>query len=518
MELRQILIFLHIFLQLTCIATTNITDDLICNILQAWHGLGWKVGTIVYHNDLQHTYRFRQRLAKLASMTQIGVSFIQAEEVRSNYFTSVSMATVFDWETLKRLIQLDGGRNDKVLLVHDKHTPLEEYMTWNYSASFYTLEHRDDNSIFSRIQTRPDNSKPIRNVWERNTDTGFFHEVFDMQGSVIKMVTLDWQPWFVLGPCKIDGYRDCISSGYVHELFSALGRIFNFTWRVDAVPSQEWGVVPANSDSWMEQNLTFQGVTSELIYDNYDLSPSGWFASPGRDLYMDFTFSYETDVMLAFFNKRKPSIDTGLFLRAFNSQVWTVLCITVISWFLLQFLCSEIFGKFQMLKEWTIFNMSITFLLVHAFYGGAMTTFFSSGVRPPFETLQQGLSMYPSWKMASTRREINFTNDQLNNCDFLFYVIEELAIVTSLAHGEINGKGPFSKFLREQNLFLPSYKDLLELVSTPGYFGWLVPAQIEGTLSKNPHIELNSEVLPKSGTRHGYNAHLPLLTTVHLRK
>ncbi len=40
------------------------------------------------------------------------------------------------------------------------------------------------------------------------------------------------------------------------------------------------------------------------------------------------------------------------------------------------------------------------FVLVNAFYGGALTMFFSSAPELPFSSARDGLLLYPKWKMV----------------------------------------------------------------------------------------------------------------------
>ncbi len=46
------------------------------------------------------------------------------------------------------------------------------------------------------------------------------------------------------------------------------------------------------------------------------------------------------------------------------------------------------------------------FLLVQAFYSGALTMFFSSSEFQPFESLRQGLALYPTCNMLFTTNDI----------------------------------------------------------------------------------------------------------------
>ncbi len=40
----------------------------------------------------------------------------------------------------------------------------------------------------------------------------------------------------------------------------------------------------------------------------------------------------------------------------------------------------------------------MNFVLLYAYYGGALTMFFASGSSPPFSTLEEGADKLPTWK------------------------------------------------------------------------------------------------------------------------
>ena len=51
------------------------------------------------------------------------------------------------------------------------------------------------------------------------------------------------------------------------------------------------------------------------------------------------------------------------------------------------------------------------FVLLHAYYSGALTMFFTSSPGLPFRTVEKGLNLYPSWDMAYVDgSEILFSN------------------------------------------------------------------------------------------------------------
>ena len=50
-------------------------------------------------------------------------------------------------------------------------------------------------------------------------------------------------------------------------------------------------------------------------------------------------------------------------------------------------------------SKMTLFSMWTFFVLINAYYGGAMTMFFVSEISLPFETLRDVLQEFPSWNL-----------------------------------------------------------------------------------------------------------------------
>ena len=48
----------------------------------------------------------------------------------------------------------------------------------------------------------------------------------------------------------------------------------------------------------------------------------------------------------------------------------------------------------------------ISYVLLYAYYSGAMTMFFASPSALPFQTVRQGLALYPDWKMVMNRESV----------------------------------------------------------------------------------------------------------------
>ncbi len=67
----------------------------------------------------------------------------------------------------------------------------------------------------------------------------------------------------------------------------------------------------------------------------------------------------------------------------------------------------------------------IFFILINAYYGGALTMFFSSAPSPPFSSVREALTLYPEWKMIlpdGLRVLINYKATELKDPPFVkFY-------------------------------------------------------------------------------------------------
>ena len=100
-------------------------------------------------------------------------------------------------------------------------------------------------------------------------------------------------------------------------------------------------------------------------------------------------------------NFGKVNLDFTLFLRPFTYNSWavigatTLVCIVVALFYQtspMEKYQEETSGRITMFIVWTFF------LLLNAFYGGALTMFFTSKPALPFTTLRQGLGN-EDWKM-----------------------------------------------------------------------------------------------------------------------
>ena len=141
------------------------------------------------------------------------------------------------------------------------------------------------------------------------------------------------------------------------------------------------------------------------------LSPWTWF--PERDPYMDFVVAGKTTPSLALIPK-PLSLDYGLFIRPFQEATWLAILSMIGLIPIVYFLIYKVYGQVDELTSTKIFEFSFWtfFILVNAFYGGALTMFFASEVSLPFDSINSAIEMVPDWKVAMvTGTEFHFVQE-----------------------------------------------------------------------------------------------------------
>ena len=60
-------------------------------------------------------------------------------------------------------------------------------------------------------------------------------------------------------------------------------------------------------------------------------------------------------------------------------------------------------------QKWTFFVIWMFFVLINAFYGGALTMFFTSEQTIPFNSIEDVMRAYPDWKLKMmTGNDVHF--------------------------------------------------------------------------------------------------------------
>lgn len=128
------------------------------------------------------------------------------------------------------------------------------------------------------------------------------------------------------------------------------------------------------------------------------LNAWNWFLE--RDSFLDFV-PVLTDRQILVLIPLPPEVDPGLFIRPFTDETWKGIGIMIIIGLVMMVFPYLLFRKYY---STTAFNIVITagwffFVLINAYYGGALTMFFVSEITLPFETIQDALKAFPTWKI-----------------------------------------------------------------------------------------------------------------------
>ena len=135
----------------------------------------------------------------------------------------------------------------------------------------------------------------------------------------------------------------------------------------------------------------------DVLTGKYQMSINSWFWTADRNEVLDFVRpNYITSLVLCYIPKLSE-LDYGLAIRPFTPKVWKNIGITVIVG--LALLCLPYF----FIRDWdnmsansiTKLSLWLFFVLIHTYYGGAMTMFFASEVSLPFETVREAMQSYP---------------------------------------------------------------------------------------------------------------------------
>ncbi|XP_059095737.1 probable glutamate receptor [Tigriopus californicus] len=210
-------------------------------------------------------------------------------------------------------------------------------------------------------------------------------ENYDLQGTEIVSQSLDWFPYFTI---EANG----TSYGYLIDLTSYCAKMFNFTYRSIVEPNNDWGM-----QSQFGKNLS--GVLGNVIQNKVDMSLSLWVWNENRDRWVDFSI-IGTDREQFCFYPQMPKIDPTLFLRPFTNDSWIAIALTSI----VLVICAAIPMCIRYLNNSMGYKMISTsgwyfFVLLNAFYGGALTMFFANEPSFPFLSVQDVVDAYPSWSL-----------------------------------------------------------------------------------------------------------------------
>ena len=163
--------------------------------------------------------------------------------------------------------------------------------------------------------------------------------------------------------------------------------IVNFTW-VSHIPvdGHGWGVRPISGP--FNESGIWGGSMGGVINGEYHMSLSQWIWNFDRYGLLDFVSTSANTVTLAL-TPQPPEMDFGLFIRPFQNEAWycilgMLIIIPIVlmgPYILIQFYESTDGYHLISLITW------LFFVLINAYYSGALTMFFTSEPTLPFNSI-----------------------------------------------------------------------------------------------------------------------------------
>ena len=138
----------------------------------------------------------------------------------------------------------------------------------------------------------------------------------------------------------------------------------------------------------------------DVLTGKYPIGINGWIRNPARARVLEFVPIIKTAAILCYI-PTAPEVDPGLFIRPFTNDVWHAIAI-ILSIGLIIFISPYFFVKgWGTMKANSIIEVSLWcfFVLINAYYGGALTMFFVSEITVPFNTLRDVLQVFPEWNL-----------------------------------------------------------------------------------------------------------------------
>ncbi len=165
---------------------------------------------------------------------------------------------------------------------------------------------------------------------------------------------------------------------------------------------------------------TFFRICVQVTYGRAAICFSEWFSYPGRDTHLDFAATTTTSNLVLVLRPQPPRVDMDLFVRPFTRDSWIALgfmSAVLLTGTALPFLLFP--GYFSKdgssnSSGYRIVNLSAMgfLILIDAFYGGAMTMFFSTEITIPLNSLRDVLRD-DTWMLIIHKGKIVTTNSLL---------------------------------------------------------------------------------------------------------
>ena len=259
------------------------------------------------------------------------------------------------------------------------------------NAWFILLYQNSIMTKYCNILSLPNNTKTLVQDMKLN-ERNQMVEIKDLEGLELYSNTLSWEPYFMISNCDDMG-KDCKMRGFLNDFMNVMGNMINFTWTSHAPPDGSWGIVDENG-------VWTTGPMGRVIKGEYHMSISLWLWKFERFGLMDFVSVHPSSYVLAL-TPQPAEVDFGLFIRPFQEEAWLliscfiimILTTIVVPYSLLTYYDHTEGFKLTSLTSW------LFFVIINAYYGGALTMFFTSELTLPFNSIEDVMRSYPDWNL-----------------------------------------------------------------------------------------------------------------------
>ena len=287
--------------------------------------------------------------------------------------------------------------------INEQNSFISKLETSSKSRFFYWLyENADekDKISYNRVITVLNIKKVVTNKLNFN-QFGIIIDEYDLQGMHILSTTVSWPPYIFLNEeCKSPKLNndECKASGHLVDALNVMGKMSNFTWECHGDRNDNYGTTPLSGAA--NASGTWGGVVGDVFYGNYQFSMSTWVWKEERQDMFDFA-SIVTDQSALAITLKPKDIDYTLFTRPFRLEAWLLIGFAVILFLvaaIVPYLFAPNFGESNSYRM-IVALAFLFFMLTEIYYSGALTMFFSTAPKMPFETIEEVMRRYPTWKL-----------------------------------------------------------------------------------------------------------------------
>jgi hypothetical protein len=213
-------------------------------------------------------------------------------------------------------------------------------------------------------------------------ENGQIVEEYDLNGLTLGTIELNYTPYITMKDCDQNG-RKCRSNGYIKQYTDVLAKQFNFTYESHKEVNDDWGVLPKSGP--YNRSGEWGGVLGDVIMAKYDLNLAAWIWSVKRYGLLSYVRIISITEVLIWTPKTKET-DLGFFLRPFTVDSWIAIfsMTTLTTIFLAAVYYIMPNGTEKIGQNIMITTLWYFFVLLSAFYSGALTMFFTSNFENHF--------------------------------------------------------------------------------------------------------------------------------------